>query len=136
MDSIRIKGVLVYVTVCILFVGLARTVRAEEDCQVIGEKMLSRDYVTAEFDVPKAKINGVKLRVQTSPLEIKSLTLKYGGLAPDDEYKDVGTVQPGGETKIFDGPGLKTAELTGVAVLYGMPVVTGKGAFLQVLGCK
>ncbi len=135
MDTIRIKGVMICVTMCLLFVVLASTVRAEEDCQVIGEKTLKRDSVTAEFDVTKTKISGVKLRVKISPLEIKSLTLKYGGLAPEDEFKDVGTVQPGAETVFFEAPGAKIAEITGVAVLYRLPM-SGKFPVLQVLGCK
>jgi hypothetical protein len=134
MDRIRIKGVIICVTVCLFLVGLASTVRAEEDCQVIGDKTLKRDSVSAEFDVTKTKIRGVKLRVKLSPLEIQSLTLKYGGLAPEDEFKDVGTVQPGAETVVFEAPGAKIAEITGVAVHY--KTFTGKYPVLEVLGCK
>lgn len=136
MGTIRIKGVMIFVTMCILLVGLAKTVRAEENCEVIGEKMVTPDSVSAEFDVPKTKIKGVKLRVQQSAIEFQSLKLKYGGLRADDEFKDVGTVQPGGETKAFDAPGLKKVKITGVEVLYKFPDATSKGAVIQLLGCK
>ena len=135
MDTIRIKGVMICVTMCILFVGLASTVRAQEDCQVIGEKMVTPESVSAEFDVPKTKLRGVKVGVQQSAIEIQSLKLKYGGVTADDEYKDVGTVQPGGETKVFDAPGRK-AKITGVEVLYKFPDATSKGAVIQLLGCE
>jgi hypothetical protein len=100
MDIIRIKGVMICITMCILLVGLASIVRAEEECEVIGEKMITPESVSAEFDVPKTKIRGVKLRVQQSAIEIQSLKLKYGGLRLTTS-KDVGTVQPGWETKVL-----------------------------------
>jgi len=137
MEGIRIKGVMISVTTFILFVGLACAVRAQETCESIGEKMVAPDKVSAEFDVPKTKIRGVKLRVQQSALEIQSLKFKYGGVRADDEFKDVGTVQAGGETKVFDAPGgLKKVKITGVEVLYKFPDATSKGAVIQLLGCK
>lgn len=136
MDIIRIKGVMICITMCILLVGLASIVRAEEECEVIGEKMVTPESVSAEFDVPKTKIRGVKLRVQQSAIEFQSLKLKYGGVRADDEFTDVGTVQPGGETKVFDAPGAKKVKITGIEVLYKFPDATSKGAVIQVLGCK
>jgi hypothetical protein len=136
MDRIRIKGVMICVTMCILFVGLASMVRARDNCEAIGEKMVTPDKVSAEFDVPKTKLRGVKIRVQQSAIEIQSLKFKYGGVRADDEFKDVGTVQPGGETKVFDAPGAKKVKITGVEVLFKFPDATSKGAVIQVLGCK
>ena len=137
MDRIRIKGVMVGVTMFILFVGLVTIVRAQEACEAIGEKMVTPDKVSAEFDVPKTKIRGVKLRVQQSALEIQSLVFKYVGVRANDELKDVGTVQAGGETKVFDAPGgLKKVKITGIEVLFKFPDPASKGAVIQVLGCK
>ena len=136
MDRIRIKGVMVGITMFILFVGLVTIVRAQEACEAIGEKMVTPDKVSAEFDVPKTKIRGVKLRVQQSALEIQSLKFKYGGVRADDEFKDVGTVQAGGETKVFDAPGAKKVKITGIEVLFKFPHPASKGAVIQVLGCK
>lgn len=131
----RIKRVMICVAMCIILVGLASVVRAEE-CEVIGEKMVTPESVSAEFDVPKTKVKGVKLRVQQSAIEFQSLKLKYGGVRADDEFTDVGTVQPGGETKAYDAPGAKKVKITGVEVLYKFPDATSKGAVIQVLGCK
>ncbi len=83
-----------------------------------------------------AIVRGVKLRVKQSAIEIQSLKFKYGGVRADDEFKNVGTVQPGGETKVFDAPGAKKVKITGVTVLYKFTDPTSKGAVIQVLGCK
>jgi hypothetical protein len=126
---------LIFVGMSILFVGLPNLVNAEEKCEVIAEKLVKPDGVSAEFDVPKTKIKSVKLGVEQSPIELKTVKLHYNNRA-DDEYNDVGTLQPGEQTKAFDAPGLKKVKITGVTVLYQFPDDKSEGAVIQVLGCK
>jgi hypothetical protein len=126
---------LIFVGMSILFVGLPNLVNAEEECEVIAEKLVKPADVSAEFDVPKTKIKSVKLGVEQSPIELKTVKLHYNNRA-DDEYNDVGTLQPGEQTKAFDAPGLKKVKITGVTVLYQFPDDKSEGAVIQVLGCK
>jgi hypothetical protein len=126
---------LIFVGMSILFVGLPNLVNAEEKCEVIAEKLVKPDGVSAEFDVPKTKVKSVKLGVEQSPIELKTVKLHYNNRA-DDEYNDVGTLQPGEQTKAFDAPGLKKVKITGVTVLYKFPDDKSEGAVIQVLGCK
>ncbi len=126
---------LIFVGMSVLFVGLPNLVNAEEECEVIAEKLVKPDGVSAEFDVPKTKIKSVKLGVEQSPIELKTVKLHYNNRA-DDEYNDVGTLQPGEQTKAFDAPGLKKVKITGVTVLYQFPDDKSEGAVIQVWGCK
>jgi len=125
----------IFVALGILFVGLPSAVRAGEECEVIADKLVKPDGVSAEINVPKTKIKGVKLSVEQSPLELKTVKVHYNNRA-DDEYNDVGTLQPGEQTKAFDAPGLKKVKITGVTVLYKFPDDKSEGAVIQVLGCK
>jgi len=126
---------LIFVGMSILFVGLPNLVNAEEKCEVIAEKLVKPADVSAEFDVPKTKIKSVKLGVEQSPIELKTVKLHYNNRA-DDEYNDVGTLQPGEQTKAFDAPGLKKVKITGVTVQYKIPDEGSQGALIQVWGCK
>ena len=126
---------LIFVGIGILFVGLPNLVNAEEECAVIAEKLVKPDAVSAEFDVPKTKVKSVKLGVQQYPIELKTVKIHYNNRG-DDEYNDVGTLQPGEQTKAFDAPGMKKVKVTGVTVLYQFPDDKSEGAVIQVLGCK
>ena len=126
---------LIFVGMSILFVGLPKLVNAEEECEVIADKLVKPDEVSAEINVPKTKIKSVKLSVEQSPIELKTVKIHYNNRG-DDEYNDVGTLQPGEQTKAFDAPGMKKVKVTGVTVLYQFPDDKSEGAVIQVLGCK
>ncbi|TFG75226.1 MAG: hypothetical protein E4H21_09295 [Thermodesulfobacteriales bacterium] len=130
-----IKSGIIFVALGILFVVLPSSARAGEECAVIAEKLVKPDAVSAEFDVPKTKVNSVKLSVEQSPIELKTVKIHYNNRA-DDEYNDLGTLQPGEQTKAFDAPGIKKVKITGVTVLYQFPDDKSEGAVIQVLGCK
>jgi len=131
-----------YINVCliffgmgILFVGLPNLVHAEEKCEVIAEKLVKPDDVSAEFNVPKTRLKGVKLSVDQSPIELKMVKLHYAKRA-DDEYSDLGTLQPGEQTKVLDAPGKKRVKLKGVTVQYKIPDENSQGALIQVWACR
>jgi hypothetical protein len=63
---------LIFVGMSILFVGLPKLVNAEEECEVIADKLVNPDEVSAEINVPKTKIKSVKLSVEQSPIELKT----------------------------------------------------------------
>ncbi len=126
---------LIFVGMSILFVGLPNLVNAEEKCEVIAEKLVKPDDVSVEFDVPKTKLKGVKLSVDQSPIELKMVTLHYAKRA-DDEYSDLGTLQPGEQTRLLDAPGMKKVKIKGVTIQYKIPDESSQGALIQVWGCR
>ena len=126
---------LIFVGMSILFVGLPNLVNAEEKCEVIAEKLVKPDDVSVEFDVPKTKLKGVKLGVDQSPIELKMVTLHYAKRA-DDEYSDLGTLQPGEQTRLLDAPGMKKVKIKGVTIQYKIPDESSQGALIQVWGCR
>ena len=94
------------------------------------------DDVRAKINISKTRIKSVKLSVEQSSIELKTVKIHYNNRA-DDEYNDVGTLQPGEQTKAFDAPGgVKKAKITGVTVLYKFPEDKSEAAVIQVLGCK
>ncbi len=126
---------LIFVGMSILFVGLPNLVNAEEECEVIAEKLVKPADVSVEFDVPKTKLKGVKLSVEQSPIELKMVKLLYAKRA-DDEYSDLGTLQPGEQTRLLDAPGMKKVKIKGITVQYKIPDESSQGALIQVWGCR
>ena len=109
-----------YMNVCliffgmgILFVGLSNLVHAEDKCGVIAEKLVKPDAAGTEFKVPKTRLKGVKLSVEQSAIELQMVKLHYAKRA-DDVYSDLGTLQPGEQTRVLDAPGKKRVKLKGV----------------------
>ena len=74
---------LIFFGMSILFVGLPNLVHAEEECKVIADKLVKPDDVSAEFNVPKTKLKGVKLSVDQSPIELKMVKLYYARRVAD-----------------------------------------------------
>ena len=70
-------------------------------------------------------------------LELKGVKLHYGGLRRDDEFENVGILQPGEKTKAFDATGLiARTKLKAVTVLYKFPDAASEAATIQVFDCK
>jgi len=131
-----------YMNVCliffgmgILFVGLSNLVHAEDKCGVIAEKLVKPDAAGAEFSVPKTRLKGVKLSVEQSAIELKMVKLHYAKRA-DDVYSDLGTLQPGEQTRVLDAPGKKRVKLKGVTVQYTIPDENSQGALIKVWACR
>jgi len=131
-----------YMNVClmffgmgILFVGLSNLVHAEDKCGVIAEKLVKPDAVSTEFSVPKTRLKGVKLSVEQSAIELQMVKLHYAKRA-DDVYSDLGTLQPGEQTRVLDAPGKKRVKLKGVTVQYKIPDEKSQGALIKVWVCK
>jgi len=131
-----------YINVCliffgmgILFVGLSNLVHAEDKCGVIAEKLVKPDAAGTEFKVPKTRLKGVKLSVEQSAIELQMVKLHYAKRA-DDVYSDLGTLQPGEQTRVLDAPGKKRVKLKGVTVQYTIPDENSQGALIKVWVCK
>jgi hypothetical protein len=134
MITRSIRSGVIFFALGILFVGLPSILRAGEECEVIADKLVKPDDVRAEINISKTRIKSVKLSVEQSSIELKTVKIHYNNRA-DDEYNDVGTLQPGEQTKAFDAPG-KKAGITGVTVLYKFPDDKSEAAVIHVLGCK
>lgn len=126
---------LMFVGMGILFVGLSNLVHAEDKCGVIAEKLVKPDAVSAEFSVPKTRLKGVKLSVEQSAIELQMVKLHYAKRA-DDVYSDLGTLQPGEQTRVLDAPGKKRVKLKGVTVQYKIPDEKSQGALIKVWACR
>jgi len=131
-----------YMNVCliffgmgILFVGLSNLVHAEDKCGVIAEKLVKPDAAGTEFKVPKTRLKGVKLSVEQSAIELQMVKLHYAKRA-DDVYSDLGTLQPGEQTRVLDAPGKKRVKLKGVTVQYKIPDEKSQGALIKVWACR
>ena len=126
---------LMFVGMGILFVGLSNLVHAEDKCGVIAEKLVKPDAVSTEFKVPKTRLKGVKLSVEQSAIELQMVKLHYAKRA-DDVYSDLGTLQPGEQTRVLDAPGKKRVKLKGATVQYKIPDEKSQGALIKVWVCK
>ncbi len=126
---------LMFVGMGILFVGVSNLVHAEDKCGVIAEKLVKPDAVSTEFKVPKTRLKGVKLSVEQSAIELQMVKLHYAKRA-DDVYSDLGTLQPGEQTRVLDAPGKKRVKLKGVTVQYKIPDENSQGALIKVWVCK
>ena len=126
---------LIFIGMGILFVGLSNLVHAEDKCEVIAEKLVKPDDAGAEFKVPKTRLKGVKLSVEQAPIELKMVKLHYAKRA-DDVYSDLGTLQPGEQTRVLDAPGKKRVKLKGVTVQYTIPDEKSQGALIKVWACR
>ena len=130
----RFLSLAVVLAVTAVFFTVGNFAQAEE-CEVIAEKLVKPADVSVEFDVPKTKLKGVKLGVEQSPIELKMVQLHYAKRA-DDEYSDLGTLQPGEQTRLLDAPGMKKVKIKGISVQYKIPEEGSQGALIQVWGCK
>jgi len=126
---------LIFIGMGILFVGLSNLVHAEDKCEVIAEKLVKPDAVSTEFKVPKTRLKGVKLSVEQSAIELQMVKLHYAKRA-DDVYSDLGTLQPGEQTRVLDAPGKKRVKLKGVTVQYTIPDENSQGALIKVWACR
>ncbi len=54
----------------------------------------------------------------------------------DDVYSDLGTLQPGEQTRVLDAPGKKRVKLKGVTVQYTIPDENSQGALIKVWACR
>ncbi len=126
---------LMFVGMGILFVGLSNLVHPEDKCGVIAEKLVKPDAAGTEFKVPKTRLKGVKLSVEQSAIELQMVKLHYAKRA-DDVYSDLGTLQPGEQTRVLDAPGKKRVKLKGVTVQYTIPDENSQGALIKVWACR
>ncbi len=121
----------------LLLLGATSALQAAEECEVIAEKLVKPVDVSVEFDVPGTRLRSVVIGVEQAALELKGVKLHYGGLRRDDEFENVGTLQPGEKTKAFDAPGLiARTKLKAVTVLYKFPDAASEAATIQVFNCK
>ena len=137
MFSKILSGRFIAITSGILLLGAAHSLQAAEECEVLAEKLVKPADVAVKFDVPSTRLRGVVIGVEQAALDIKGVKLHYGGIRADDEFENLGTLQPGERTNTLDAPGIiGRAKLKAVTVLYKFPDAASEAATIQVLNCK